>query len=763
MVLNIPENGVSIESSAQAAVELPRQAFAIALSPSVIEDMILCVQNGGDIQLALGSSPKFRFDDHELRIPKTSDPSGYDLFWANSENPSSAIKLPNPTMSIFKIPKSHPMAKAMKGSSQVAKREPASRKAPAKASKLASGPAAPSPKDPDPQGTPDPATARLERSLASLAADKRENSYASRQRIVKALDTNLGCRTTVVTGLPSSRKGKVKAPSKRLLEPQAAALPRSLPPSPALSAIGSPSLLPSGGTAQERVKQLRFPIIHELAVRNLSRQELLSKWHDGTEEEFDTILGKVADLDADSQKWSLKKMFWKELDVFEYNYSYEEDRQKAINNAIKQYDRSRIGTSDPLWQKLLPKSDRGKGICLSRLQAAIAKGPAVSAPKQKADASNPSGGDSDSASSVSKKGKGGEPMSRSSSQTSTGKKKLSPSEAQAKRLLSKSKKPGTAATTKPAPKASPAKTSAKGASAKGRQPLSKEYVSDSSSTDDEVPLSTSMAKSKTTVATASKPTSQVAEKPKAAQKPKESKESKEPKESPTLKPKVAATSKTLVQEDRKDRERDTIRAQVTAKPAKRPRDAEDDDSSSSGTPLSKRVKSGLKTLPAPIASAKTRTTSDTSQNSRGTLSAVAAPKGKNTSPAKSSPLASSPPTNASDMEQDRAALARARERERQRERERERGERDTSVSAGTAKKRPSADSLPGNKAKRPRPSQETLEMAARFKRFYREYEKLHRDITNNDNPDPNKLTDLIGMHEQLSRMKSEIYAAVEAC
>jgi hypothetical protein len=57
MVLNIPENGVSIESSAQAAAELPEQAFAIALTPSVIEDMILCVQNGGDIHLALGSIP----------------------------------------------------------------------------------------------------------------------------------------------------------------------------------------------------------------------------------------------------------------------------------------------------------------------------------------------------------------------------------------------------------------------------------------------------------------------------------------------------------------------------------------------------------------------------------------------------------------------------------------------------------------------------------------------------------------------------------
>jgi RNA polymerase II elongation factor ELL len=54
-------------------------------------------------------------------------------------------------------------------------------------------------------------------------------------------------------------------------------------------------------------------------------------------------------------------------------------------------------------------------------------------------------------------------------------------------------------------------------------------------------------------------------------------------------------------------------------------------------------------------------------------------------------------------------------------------------------------------------------MAARFQRFYREYEQLYKNITNEENPDPNKMTDLINMHELLSKMKTEIYAAVEAC
>lgn len=57
MVLNISDGGVLLESSAKATAELPAQAFALTLSGSVIEDMIACIQSGGDIRLALGSSP----------------------------------------------------------------------------------------------------------------------------------------------------------------------------------------------------------------------------------------------------------------------------------------------------------------------------------------------------------------------------------------------------------------------------------------------------------------------------------------------------------------------------------------------------------------------------------------------------------------------------------------------------------------------------------------------------------------------------------
>ncbi|KXX80437.1 hypothetical protein MMYC01_202898 [Madurella mycetomatis] len=741
----ISTDGLVLDGSAKAMAGLPTQAFGVMLSGSDIEEMIACVQNGGDIQLSLGSSPKFLFDDREVRIPKSSDLPDYDLYRTSSERPSSANKLPNSTMSIFKAPKPKAKAKVQKETAPAPKREKTLKTAPDRASEKPSiappRSSAGSDKELGSQGNLDDAIANLKSSYAKVEADRRENS------------------AVVVGGLFSSKGGKVK-PAKRLLEAQAAASPRSLTPSPALSGIRSPSLVPGSNSSDEKMKQQRSHIFHELAVRDMTYQELFGRWNEGTEQEFSAALSKVADFDDKSQKWVIKKMYWKELDVFEHNYAEEEDRQKAIDNAIRQYDRMRLGASDPLWQKLLPKSQRGKGVCLSRLQAALAK------PKPTLEAASASGGDSekdDSASSTAKKAKGGEAMSRSSSQASTGKKKLTASEAQAKRLLSNSKKSKAASTAKASTKIPSTKTTAKTTGAKGGRVLSKEFVSDSSSDDDEVPLSTSMPKAKAVTAPTPKPVERAAPKPKAIEKAKEA---------PAPKSKPITAAKTLPKEKvkEKEKEKDTIRAQVIAKPikppTKRPRESEDDDSSSSGTPLSKRVKSGVKALPAASGSVKPRTPSDASQNGRGTGPGVPLAKAKNASPVKSSPLASSPPTNASDLDHGKSSLVMARERERELDRDTiissASSNADSTVSVSTSKKRPAPDPASGSKAKRQRPSQDTIDKASKFKQFYARYEQLHHELAANENPDPEQVTDLLDMHDRLRRMKDEIYASVEA-
>ncbi|KAK3336944.1 hypothetical protein B0T19DRAFT_396632 [Cercophora scortea] len=799
MMLKMPDNGLILESSAKAMAGLPTLAFGITLSDRDIEDMIACVQNGQDIQLSLGGNPTLCFNDQEVRISNSPDSFDYDLFYTDAATPLLVNKLPNPTMSIFTAPKYKPRAPKASRISKLEKTGSADKavaRAPTRPNISTPKPASGSDKD---VGVDD-AIASLKSSYAKVEADRRENSYGSPGTADGFLEANSDFSTVLIDAV-TSNKGRGKSSTSRLLGSQVNT-PRSLPASPALSGIRSPSLAPTSNPVQDQAKQQRFPIIHELAVQDLTFEDLFSKY-DGPEQEFTASLNKVADLISSSQKWSLKKIYWKELDVFEYEYAHEEDRQRAIDNAVRQFDKvMRLGASDPLWQKLLPKAERGKGKCLSKLQPAIAKGPSTATPKgsgSKADASSLSGGDSDmddSASSVAKTSKGSEPMSRSNSQKAANKKKLSASEAQAKRLLINSKKPNATASTpvstKGSPKASPTKSTSKAVPAKSGKFKSKEYISESDS-DSEAPLS----KAKSSAAPPpSKPVERLekpkaAEKPKIAEKPKAVEKPKVPErlkvaektkvvgrvgaaEKPNVaeKLKVVDKQKDIMALKRKlspvprEREKasDTIRTQPTKPATKRPRDADDDDSSSSGTPLSKRIKPVSKPQGVPAAvSVKQRHSSEASQNGRGNASSVSAAKSKNTSPFKSSPL-SSPPTNASDLEQDRPTISRGRERERDRD-------RDTVISSASSRAGSSEDgsadsrkrsgddssSSMGRAAKRQRLPLEILNKAHRFKLFYSSYETLHKQLVAVDNPKETELERLMEMHIRLSELKQEIY------
>ncbi|KAK0631797.1 hypothetical protein B0T14DRAFT_11552 [Immersiella caudata] len=498
MVVNVPDSGLALESSAKAMAGLPMQAFAITLSDSVIEDMIECVQNGQDIQLSLGSSPAFLFAGQEVHIPNSPNSFDYDLFYSGSASPTTISKLPQPAMSIFRQPKPKPKA----AKAPIKSEKPTAR---ALASKTGgSTPRLSTVPDRDTgSANDDEALANLKNSLAKQQAEKRENA------------------STIIDGPMLTKGAKGKQAKSKLLGAQINNAARSHPGSPAFAPVASPLLAATSTPSQDLLKQHRSPIIHELAVSDHTFGELFKKYDAGTEAEFSTALNKVADFVESSQKWALKRTYWKELDAQEYDYQSPDDRQKAIDNAVRQYDRMRIGVSDPVWQKLLPKAERNKGICLSKLQAAIAnKGSVPKINVSKTDASSVSGADSekdDSTSSGAKKGKGGEPMSRSGSQT---KKKLSASEAQAKRLLSNSKKPAPAA--KASPKVSPTKSTAPAKPAvASRNPRvkSKEFVSDSDSDNDEVPLSSSIPKAKSV--TASKPIDRVVEKPKVVERVKE--------------------------------------------------------------------------------------------------------------------------------------------------------------------------------------------------------------------------------------------------
>ena len=523
--------------------------------------------------------------------------------------------------------------------------------------------------------------------------------------------------------------------------------PRSLPPSPGLNGASPNPAISASQQLFEKNKEQRTILVHELAARDQTFEHLNDSWR-GADSDLKPTLEKVASYDASSKKWSLKKLYWKELDVWNYDYDSPEDRQAAIDNAIRQYDKQRIGTTSPEWERLLAPEERGKGIILSRLQATLAKGNITPAPKPP----KPDDGTKSDADSAKPKAAA---MSRSGSQQSVTKTKKTTDPA--KRLLNP-KKP--AAPKKPVAKAKATDDKEK------RGPLSEEFVVDSDSSGDDaappVPTPAPAPKQRAVEKPAKKQVEAVAEKAeKVVEKRKEP-----PAPAPISKPKPVVRPP-----------RAPVKAAATTT-VKRARD-DDDSSSSSGAPLAKRLKpkEAQKARPSNAVAPKQRM-SDASQASRSTAmatqSSALSAKSKGTSPAKSSPLASSPPTNASDLEDHSQAQPQTQTQPQPKKKVQppppSKPHRNGEVTNGqtngnslsNTKKRKDREPEPQVSGKRPRVSKDVLKRASLFTRFYERYEALHREIVELKEPPEDKLADLLDMRERLVVMKNEISREVAA-
>jgi RNA polymerase II elongation factor ELL len=504
----------------------------------------------------------------------------------------------------------------------------------------------------------------------------------------------------------------------------------SRPNSPALTAVGSPSLNPGYGAASrqsmDKAKGQRTMIVHELAAEDRTTSYLEGKWS-GPADDFKTTLEKVADYLSASDSWALKKMYWKELDVWRYDYDSQDDRQNAIDRAVKIFDRTRLGLEEAPWEKLLPKEERGKGKHLSRVQANIAKVSAsvAAAPKIKVD------GASDTGAEDVLKLDGSESVGRSSSQPLPAKKKPAP------KLLSAKPK---ASTPKPMQsKAAKDRTErALPVPAKTGKFLSEEYVIDSDSDSSEKPMASVTAAARNKKASpAPRPAPKPVERP-AVSKPKQ-------KAKPVERPVERAKPVPSPQPTKRRREEDE-------------QDAE--SSSSSGRPLAKRIKPKpareveRAPIKAPVA-LKHRPAASDSQGSRGsgTNGSISFKSTKNTSPVKSSPLASSPPTNASDLEQQRRhpppdpIVGRKRKIS-----------ADTSDDGLSSKGSTTSSADSSIVAKRRKMIEPALvKKASIFKTRYAKYANLHREISSMDHPPRSKIEDLEHLRDSLARLKAEIY------
>lgn len=482
------------------------------------------------------------------------------------------------------------------------------------------------------------------------------------------------------------------------------AVPRSIATSP--SHNPSPATTPAPSAAKqavERAKEQRLLLVHELAAGEKSIEYLQQKWQ-GRPDDFKSTLEKVAEYRPETESWSMKKPYWKELDVWNYDYDSQEERQTAIENAIRQFDKQRLSSFEPEWQKLLKKEERNQGKCLSRLQASLAKGPTQPAPKikvQKVDDSSTSKDDGDSHSLGSDRSRaGGESMSRTNSAGSVTKPRKPAKEPEPKRVVPPTK-------SKPAmPKPSPTKLKTAGTKANGGRVLSKEIIENSDSSGDEALLAKSRPKPKP------KPTVDKALPPRPVAKP-----AAKPAPKPAAKPAPKPVAKPATK----------------AAPAKRPHYDDDESSSSSGTPLAKR----LKQKPPPQNGSRLKDRVPDLNNSSRPAAKTIPTKSKNTSPIKSSPLATSPPTNASDIESDRRPPVKKRKA-------------DLGSRAGATKYRATEQG-------RKEVSQDLLEKATAFHSYYEKYANLHHQMEALAHPPQEKVENLLSMRHKLEVMKREIY------
>ena len=112
---------------------------------------------------------------------------------------------------------------------------------------------------------------------------------------------------------------------------------------------------------------MRFALIHLLAVRPLSEQDIHQKTHI-PKAQLSSLLPKIADKQG--LTWELSSKPYKELDPWSFKYTSDQ-RTLAIDHAVRAFDRARIPKEDKVWQILFPKEERNKGKTLSRLHLTV--------------------------------------------------------------------------------------------------------------------------------------------------------------------------------------------------------------------------------------------------------------------------------------------------------------------------------------------------------------------------------------------------------
>ncbi|GAM41781.1 hypothetical protein TCE0_042r15164 [Talaromyces pinophilus] len=605
----------------------------------------------------------------------------------------------------------------------------------------------------------------------SLEVQKAKEATAATDEALATLEQSLSAfergkeskKTQLVNLKPDDRRSRSKVPLSKIdLDKERFFKNRSISGSPSLGAIRSPASVPaltptsvpsSQNKRKARQDALKTPFIHLLAVRPVSVKYLAQTTRSSQEDCLELARKYGVENRIDPSKFNLKDKSYKELDIWNFPYPNESDRTSAIENAISAFDRQRVSTSDKLWQMLNSKEERAKGICKSRLNLKTAPPPPIKV---------------HAAEEASKDGY----LTGNETDRTNG--RLTPNAMAAD------------TSSKPAAK-KPAATKAKNTTLTGRvtkkkgpppKPTGKfksaEFVHDSDEDTDipdapPVPSPPPAAKKPATSSTDTK-------KPTETKRPTEAKKSTESKKVPA---KPVADSKPAKPTSKPTSavQSPTVKPQITLKPQPRT----------------------IKTIPA------------TNGNGTGSKTLPGSRATKPTSPVKPSPLASSPPTNASDIDnssqnsgqtssssssplmaqmakQNKAKPAATTTTTKPKVPAKPNGTvKPVTEQTNPLKRKALPDPMPtgrlnrnGDDIKRRRPidsmspsgtssgsaspphnrdylRQQLRQKSMDFKKLYSRYRDLHNSLVNQMDPTPSDLSRLKQMHARVQRMKKEIW------
>lgn len=222
---------------------------------------------------------------------------------------------------------------------------------------------------------------------------------------------------------------------------------RSLPTTPLLRGQRSPA--DNSANVVAKLDALRIPLIHLLAMGPDSEQNLASKTR-VSQEICLRILREVGNRVG--KQWQLVDDVYKDLDLWDFPYPSPMDRDQAITNTRAAFNRLRLSREASEWQMILAPGDRGKVDPNPAPPQPVKLPPKPTAPPPTITVTPESVEPSKPSLQVTKKAIGGEPIARSVSQPTAKTGKPAPKDAISRIIGKKGKKPTTAKATTAKPK-----------------------------------------------------------------------------------------------------------------------------------------------------------------------------------------------------------------------------------------------------------------------------------------------------------------------